>query len=102
MDNASSNDVVVANFKKKMAKWDTSIMNGQYLHMRCVVHIINLVVQNGLKDLNESITRVRDAVRYFKQSPTRLRNSNNVLKWKKLNIRAYYRWTLQLDGTPPT
>jgi len=66
MDNASSNDVVVANFKKKMAKWDTSIMNGQYLHMRCVAHIINLVVQNGLKDLNESVTRVRDAVRYVR------------------------------------
>ena len=44
IDNASSNDVVVGNFKKKIAKWDASIMSGYYLHIRCVAHIINLVV----------------------------------------------------------
>ncbi|XP_021835827.2 zinc finger BED domain-containing protein RICESLEEPER 2-like [Spinacia oleracea] len=40
--------------------------------MRCVAHIVNLVVSDGMKTVNESITRVRHAVRFIKQSPSRL------------------------------
>ena len=95
MDNASSNDVVVANFKKKMAKLDTSIMNGQYFHMRCVAHIRNLVVQNGLKDLNESVTRVRDAIGYVRQSPARLRKFKQCAEMEKIECKGL----LSLDVT---
>ena len=45
----------------------------KYFHMRCVAHIINLVVNEGLKELSISIKRVREVVRYIKNSPSRLR-----------------------------
>ncbi|XP_055962311.1 zinc finger BED domain-containing protein RICESLEEPER 1-like [Mercurialis annua] len=41
--------------------------------MRCIAHILNLVVSDGLKDVNVSIKKVRDCVRYIRNSPARLR-----------------------------
>ncbi|XP_050232973.1 zinc finger BED domain-containing protein RICESLEEPER 3-like [Mercurialis annua] len=73
MDNASSNDTVVSAFKKKLNQWGTGVAKGKYLHMRCIAHILNLVVSDGLKDVNVSIKKVRDCVRYIRNSPARLR-----------------------------
>ena len=41
--------------------------------MRCIAHILNLIVNDGLKDVSVFIKKVRDAVRYIKNSPARLR-----------------------------
>ncbi|XP_070019485.1 zinc finger BED domain-containing protein RICESLEEPER 2-like [Nicotiana tabacum] len=73
-DNASSNDVTVKELSKKLTKWGTNSMNGKYLHVRCMSHIMNLVVQDGIKESTVSIERIRQAVRYIGQSPAR---------WKK-------------------
>ena len=35
------------------------------------MHILNLTVQDGLKDLNESIVKVCNVIRYVKSSPNR-------------------------------
>ncbi|KAG8649371.1 hypothetical protein MANES_08G086122v8 [Manihot esculenta] len=66
VDNTSSNDVAVTYLKKKINGWGFGILNCKYLHMRCIAHIINLVVVNGLKENIEVVKRVREAVRYFK------------------------------------
>ncbi|KAM3306162.1 hypothetical protein P3S67_013032 [Capsicum chacoense] len=39
-----------------------------------MAHIINLVVQDGIKEANISIERIRQAVRYIRQSPARWKN----------------------------
>ncbi|KAM3250252.1 hypothetical protein P3L10_004321 [Capsicum annuum] len=46
-------------------------MNGEHLHVRCMAHIINLIVQDGLKVTGVSIEMVRKAVKYIRQSPAR-------------------------------
>ncbi|XP_058003896.1 zinc finger BED domain-containing protein RICESLEEPER 2-like [Hevea brasiliensis] len=71
VDNTSSNDVAIAYLKKKIVGWGFSILNCKCLHMRCIAHIINLVVVDGLKETNVSVKRVREAVRYIRQSPAR-------------------------------
>lgn len=63
IDNASFNDTTIAYLKRRFVNWGTAILGGKFLHMRCVAHIINLVVKDGLKDLNESIERVCTVVR---------------------------------------
>ncbi|XP_021600741.1 zinc finger BED domain-containing protein RICESLEEPER 2-like [Manihot esculenta] len=72
VDNASSNDVAISYLKKKINAWGFSILNCKYLHMRCIAHITNLVVVDGMKDGLTPIKKVRDAVRYIRQSPARL------------------------------
>ncbi|KAL5568736.1 hypothetical protein UlMin_025311 [Ulmus minor] len=42
------------------------------MHMRCCAHIVNLIVSDGLKELGESISAIRNVVRYIRSSPTRL------------------------------
>ena len=51
VDNASANKVAIEYVVRKMQKWPNSkgIMNGKFMHVRCLAHIINLVVKDGLK-----------------------------------------------------
>ncbi|KAH0776082.1 hypothetical protein KY290_007493 [Solanum tuberosum] len=71
VDNASSNDVTVKELSKIFTKREINFMNGEYLHVRCMAHILNLVVQDGLKVSAVSIERVRKAVKYIRLSPVR-------------------------------
>ena len=57
--------IVQCHFKKKLLTWGLSSIKVKYVHIRCVAHILNLVVNEGLKELNTSIKRVREVVRYI-------------------------------------
>nr|KJB76715.1 hypothetical protein B456_012G102500 [Gossypium raimondii] len=72
VDNASSNDVAIGYLRKKFNPRGGLVQNGKYLHMRCMAHIVNLIVVEGLKEMNKSVERVKGAVRYVRQSPARL------------------------------
>jgi hypothetical protein len=61
------------------------IMEGMYFHT-CCTHVLKLIVKDGLKDFDNSILRIRGAVRYIQSSA--MRNSNLVLIHKMLNIRV--------------
>ncbi|KAM3282250.1 hypothetical protein P3S67_025895 [Capsicum chacoense] len=68
VDNASSNDVTVKELAKIFTKGGTNFMNGEHLHVRCMAHIINLIVQDSLKVTGVSIEKVKRAVKYIRQS----------------------------------
>uniref|UniRef100_A0A803LSE4 BED-type domain-containing protein n=1 Tax=Chenopodium quinoa TaxID=63459 RepID=A0A803LSE4_CHEQI len=85
VDNASSNDTAIGYMRRKINGWKAGVLKGRFLHMRCVAHIVNLVVSDGLKIVNESITRVRQAVRFIKQSPSRLVRFKKCVVEEKIN-----------------
>ncbi|XP_019196619.1 PREDICTED: zinc finger BED domain-containing protein RICESLEEPER 3-like [Ipomoea nil] len=64
VDNASSNDTALGFLKKKLGSWGCTAVRCKYLHMRCIAHILNLVVQDELKECDSSVKKVRDAVRW--------------------------------------
>ncbi|KAK9999965.1 hypothetical protein SO802_019568 [Lithocarpus litseifolius] len=63
VDNAKSNDVALDYLKKKLEMTDGYMLGGRFLHMRCVAQILNLIVQQGLKGIHNSIVKVRTTVR---------------------------------------
>ena len=56
--------------KKKIKERDSTILDGEFMHI-CCAHILNLIVQSGLKSIHESIAKVRNVVRYVRASSTR-------------------------------
>jgi len=70
VDNASSNDVGISHLKNALMP-DGLLMGGKYFHTRCA-HVLNLIVKEGLKDIEREIVRIRGAVRYVQASPSRL------------------------------
>ncbi|XP_019197735.1 PREDICTED: zinc finger BED domain-containing protein RICESLEEPER 2-like [Ipomoea nil] len=77
-DNASSNDTAIGFFEKKLMSWGSSAVRSKYLHMRCIAHILNLVVQDGLRESDKSFKKVRDCVRYMRNSPSRLQKFRDL------------------------
>ncbi|CAN0879859.1 Putative AC transposase [Linum grandiflorum] len=71
VDNASANDTAIQCLKEKFFTWGTNMLQGKYLHMRCVAHVTNLIVGQGLSELGMSVRRVREAVRFVRSSPAR-------------------------------
>ncbi|KAL2934009.1 putative AC transposase [Bienertia sinuspersici] len=67
LDNASSNDSMV-----ETLKYDLDLVsNGDYFHVRCCAHILNLIVQEGLKEIDDAVLKVRECVKYCKGSQGR-------------------------------
>ena len=57
-DNASANTASIPD----LIKVCQPLLNGNFFHIRCACHILNLAVQDGLKVLNLHIKPIRDAI----------------------------------------
>ncbi|KAH7667126.1 Tam3-transposase (Ac family) protein [Dioscorea alata] len=89
VDNASSNDTVVSYLREKFVNWGKCVLEGKWLHVRCVAHIINLVVNDGLKKIGNSIDCIRAAVRYVRQSPARLKKFRECAAVEKIESQKH-------------
>uniref|UniRef100_A0A803Q162 Transposase n=1 Tax=Cannabis sativa TaxID=3483 RepID=A0A803Q162_CANSA len=86
VDNASSNDVALRKVKEYLTERDKAlVLDGEMFHMRCCAHILNLVVNDGFKDMSYVISSIRNAVRYVRSSPARLKQFREAsLKYKSV------------------
>ena len=58
------------------------------MHNQCVCHITNLIVGDGLKELSPSIASIRNAVRYIRSSPARLKRFKEVVEEEQIESKA--------------
>ncbi|KAH9672546.1 putative AC transposase [Citrus sinensis] len=68
VDNASSNDVCVVMLKSQLRLRNALVCDGNFFHIRCCAHIINLIVQQGLKEIEKEIEKAYESVKYVKGS----------------------------------
>ncbi|KAM3301031.1 zinc finger BED domain-containing protein RICESLEEPER 2 [Capsicum chacoense] len=87
VDNASSNDVMVKELHKQLVNWGSNMKFGEHLHVRCMAHILNLIVQDGLKEIGASVKRVRQMVKYIKVSPARIRKFNECCEFENIECK---------------
>ncbi|KAL1192855.1 Zinc finger BED domain-containing protein RICESLEEPER 2 [Cardamine amara subsp. amara] len=88
VDNASSNDLALRYLKKKLTSWGTTILGGEFPHVRCGAHILGPIVKDGLKEAHGSILRIRSAVMYVRSSPSRLKRFKECLEIQKVESKA--------------
>ena len=69
VDNASSNALVISCLKSIMEDWNSHPLKGEHLHVRCCAHILNLIINDGFKEMHESISKIRNAIRFMHASP---------------------------------
>ncbi|KAI8558897.1 hypothetical protein RHMOL_Rhmol04G0132000 [Rhododendron molle] len=75
VDNAHSNSAIIKFLKRK-----TTILEHEFLHVRCCAHILNLIVCEGVKEIEVSIARVRNTVRYVRSSPSRMAKFKSLVE----------------------
>jgi hypothetical protein len=89
IDNASANNNAINYMRRVLNKSKGTFVEGEYLHMRCVAHVINLIVNEGLKEIDTSISRVRAAVKYIKSGTSRLVNFKKCAELAKVQSKAF-------------
>jgi hypothetical protein len=90
VDNASANDGGIVYVRKQLNKTPgNTIAKGKFMHMRCAAHILNLIVQDGLKEVDLSIKRVRAAVRYIRNGGTRMVKFKEILEEEKVDSKTF-------------
>ncbi|KAF7834699.1 zinc finger BED domain-containing protein RICESLEEPER 2-like [Senna tora] len=94
IDNASSNNVAISYLVRRLSDWNCiTILNGDFMHLRCCAHILNLIVNDGLKEVDSSIARIRASCKFVKSSPARLATFNRCVADANINFKS----TVKLD-----
>ncbi|KAJ0988890.1 hypothetical protein J5N97_007246 [Dioscorea zingiberensis] len=71
LDDAHMNDALVDDLKENLLLRNSLLLNGKLFHVRCAAHVLNFIVQDGLKEINAVICNIRESVKYLKSSPSR-------------------------------
>ncbi|GMI96937.1 DAYSLEEPER [Hibiscus trionum] len=89
VDNAFANTVGVEYLRKKLNRRNVCVANGKYMLTRCVAHVINLIVQEGVKHDSVFVDRVRTIVRYIRASPSRIKKFYKCAEEEMIDTKAY-------------
>ena len=86
IDNASSNDTTI-DYMKKYFKHEF-VLDGDFVHIRCCAHIFNLIVCDGLKNLNDTLIWIRNAVMFVRSSPARLAKFKKCIEEENISCKS--------------
>ncbi|XP_028794972.1 zinc finger BED domain-containing protein RICESLEEPER 2-like [Neltuma alba] len=88
VDNASSNDIAISTLKDVLKHWNGLVCNGEFLHLRCCAHILNLIVSDGVKEMHRCIEAIRNAIKYVRSSPARFRKFKDLVEKMKIDSKS--------------
>nr|KAJ0219851.1 hypothetical protein LSAT_V11C200060770 [Lactuca sativa] len=77
VDNAKINNATINIIVKQLPG---IYENGKHFHIRCMAHIINLVVNTGLKHEVYHVKSIQDAVKYIRASPQWIKTFKQAMK----------------------
>lgn len=80
LDNVSSNDSMQVHLKEQLSLHDSLLCDGEFFHVRCSAHILNLIVQEGLKVATVALNKIRESVKYVKGSETRMKKFQECVR----------------------
>ncbi|KAJ4969743.1 hypothetical protein NE237_002842 [Protea cynaroides] len=68
LDNAGENFCFIDYLKQNLLLKNALVCGGEFFHNQCCAHILNLIVQDGLKCIDKSVQSVRSSIGYVKAS----------------------------------
>ncbi|CAA0811117.1 Zinc finger BED domain-containing protein DAYSLEEPER [Striga hermonthica] len=89
LDNCSTNDAMMRLLLEKLPS-NSLLCGGKLLHMRCAAHILNLVVQDGLRVIGKTIEKVRDNVSYWTATPKRTEKFEESARQLRVELGTEY------------
>ncbi|CAN1750153.1 Zinc finger BED domain-containing protein RICESLEEPER 2 [Linum perenne] len=97
LDNAAYNDLAMRTLKNTLTFVSKLPLSGEIFHVRCCAHILNLLVQCGLKEIEGIIENVRQSVKHIAMSEQRVNWFREIAKQlrlsgKKLTLDCCTRW----------
>lgn len=87
MDNNSSNDVCVGLLRNQLNMKKAILCECEFFHIRCCAHILNLIVQDGLKEIDSALQKIRDSVKYVRGSQMKKQNFLQAVNKMSLDSR---------------
>ncbi|XP_022032825.1 zinc finger BED domain-containing protein RICESLEEPER 1-like [Helianthus annuus] len=101
VDNAKTNDVVARKLMDNLNLQKKLPLDGKLFHVRCCAHILNLLVQDGLSEIQDIIHNVRESVKHVGASPGRLHLFSELTKQLQLK-KDILSWMSVLGGMQHT
>ncbi|XP_020534322.1 zinc finger BED domain-containing protein RICESLEEPER 2-like [Jatropha curcas] len=97
VDSAAYNDVAIRLLKDNLLYKNSLALNGKLFHVRCCAHILNLLVQNGLSEIDDIVQNVRESVKHIVKTESRCLIFSKIAKQfklpsKKLILDCGIRW----------
>ncbi|XP_075086148.1 zinc finger BED domain-containing protein RICESLEEPER 2-like [Nicotiana tabacum] len=98
VDNSSTNNAMIKTLLDEKLNKKDLLLTDRVFHVRCAAHILNLIVQEGLKVIGDSISKVRDSVLYWIGSAGRIERFEEAARLvhcscnKKLEYDCPTRW----------
>ncbi|XP_010412790.1 PREDICTED: zinc finger BED domain-containing protein RICESLEEPER 2-like [Camelina sativa] len=73
VDNATVNSNALSQFQSSFSEVsnDSLVIDGDFMHLRCAGHIINLIVKDGLTEIDASVVAVCNGISYVRSGPNR-------------------------------
>ncbi|XP_020999450.1 zinc finger BED domain-containing protein RICESLEEPER 2-like [Arachis duranensis] len=71
LDNDSSNDTCVEHLKS-LDVHGSLLCGGEFFHVCCFAHILNLIVQDGIKICSDAVYKIRESIKFLRKSESRM------------------------------
>ncbi|XP_050229246.1 zinc finger BED domain-containing protein RICESLEEPER 2-like [Mercurialis annua] len=87
LDNASANDAFVSQFRDQLNVKKSLLCSGDFFHLRCCAHVLNFILQDGLRNIDRSVQKVRESVKYVKGSQGRKQKFLDCVNFLSMNAK---------------
>jgi len=111
LDNASVNTAMVNLLRDNLKNKGFLPIEGKLLHFRCRTHVLNIIAQDGLREIKPVVNNIRESAKFVKSSQGRIEKFLEIIKqegltgkYKSPSVDVTTRWNstyLMLEAALP-